>query len=329
LFVLAGNDRSDVPFVPAMTEFAAGLGIAEHVRILDNIRAFDNTPFELRHRLLAAADVFTSPIDNLQETFGIAPIEAMACGTPQVVSDWDGYKDTVVHGVTGYRIPSYWMACDGDEEVDFGIGGFGFQGFLWGQSVAIDLPKYQAAVQRLIDDPNLLAAMSAASRARALEVFDWRVVLRSYEALWADLAEEARRLDPADVRAAPFFRAALSRRFAPFPTAMLDGSQEIRISDEGIRLLAGSDPFPAHSSQEQAVIDPATLLATLDAVRRRRGTIDEVAARLIQDQRERRPAALRALLWGIKHGLLECAVTSVLETGGFDPPRVVQPLETR
>jgi len=29
----------------------------------------------------------------------------MASGLPVLVSDWDGYKDTVIDGETGYRIP--------------------------------------------------------------------------------------------------------------------------------------------------------------------------------------------------------------------------------
>ena len=67
-----------------------------------------------RPELYNAADVFTSPIDNLQETFGLTPLEAMSCGVPQVVSDWDGYKDTVEDGITGFRIPVYWTDCQDD-----------------------------------------------------------------------------------------------------------------------------------------------------------------------------------------------------------------------
>ena len=54
----------------------------------------------------AAADIFCSLSDNVQETFGIVPLEAMAAGLPQIVSDWDGYKDTVREGVDGFRIPT-------------------------------------------------------------------------------------------------------------------------------------------------------------------------------------------------------------------------------
>ena len=51
----------------------------------------------------AAADVFLSLVDNIQETFRLTPIEAMAAGLPVVVSDWDGYRYTVRDGETGFQ----------------------------------------------------------------------------------------------------------------------------------------------------------------------------------------------------------------------------------
>ncbi len=314
LFVLAGNDRRDIPFVPSLDEFAAALGIAEHVRILDG------APQDRRHLLFAAADVFTSPVDNLQETFGIAPIEAMASGTPQVVSDWSGYKDTVVHGVTGYRIPTYWTRCDGDEQTDYGLGGFGYQGYLFAQSVAVDLREYQAALQRLIDDPALVAAMRDASRRRAVEVFSWPAVIGAYEALWNELCAIAARLPAHELPPAPFVRAALCQRFGAFPTAMLDGSEAITISEDGRRLLAGADPFPWHSPRESQMVDVDALLGVLDAVRQEPGTFGDVSTRLTMDCPEQRPSMLRVLLWGVKHGLLE-GQSPVHSTEGDQPWR--------
>ena len=54
---------------------------------------------------LAAADVFCSPADNLQETFGISVLEAMASRLPVIASDWNGYRDLVQHGQTGWIVP--------------------------------------------------------------------------------------------------------------------------------------------------------------------------------------------------------------------------------
>ena len=305
LFVLAGNDRRDIPFVPALREFAEALGIASHVRIFDGVEQ------EARQDLFAAADVFTSPVDNLQETFGITPIEAMASGTPQVVSDWSGYKDTVVHGLTGYRIPTYWTRCDGDEQTDYGLGGFGYQGYLFAQSVAVDLREYQAALQRLVDDPGLRAAMGQASRRRALEVFSWPSVIGAYEALWDELTAIAARLRLPDLPPAPFVRAALCQRFASFPTAMLDGHERLAISDEGCRLLSRLDPFPWHSSRERGLVDVEAIFSLLESIRREPGTFDDVVTRLTAHTPDGQPAVRRALMWGIKHGLLECAAAGV------------------
>ena len=54
---------------------------------------------------LAATDLFCSPADNLQETFGLSVLEAMASSLPVVASDWNGYRDLVLHGKTGWLVP--------------------------------------------------------------------------------------------------------------------------------------------------------------------------------------------------------------------------------
>ncbi len=54
--------------------------------------------------------IFTSPIDNIQETFGLTPVEAMACGVPRLSSDWDGYRDTGLEK-QGFLIKTSWTNC--------------------------------------------------------------------------------------------------------------------------------------------------------------------------------------------------------------------------
>ena len=81
----------------------------------------------------SAADVFISLVDNIQETFGITPLEAMASGLPVVVSDWDGYRHTVRDGEEGFLIPT----LGGPEE--------GFVGDLVGEH-ALGFKSYQQYV---------------------------------------------------------------------------------------------------------------------------------------------------------------------------------------
>jgi D-inositol-3-phosphate glycosyltransferase len=298
-FVLAGSDHQYIPFVPSLVGFATSLGIAEHLLWIDH------PPQQDRQKFFAAADVFTSPSDNLQETFGITPVEAMACGTPQVVSDWDGYRDTVVHGVTGFRVPTQWTSCDEDPSVAFGIGGRGYQGFVLAQSVAVDLREYQAALQQLIDHPELCQKMSAASRSRAEEVFGWSVVVRRYEELWEELNSIANKMKQGDLPRPPFARTQPCRRFQSYPTRVLGrGDIVVALSNDGRRLLAGEDPFPWHSPQEAAFFDPRAMLDLLAATAAKPGTFDEILQRFGHLDDSNRAVILRTLMWGMKHGLL-------------------------
>ena len=75
---------------------------APHLRtsFLDGLKS------ENRFGAWRAADIFMSLSDNIQETFGLVIIEAMASGLPVVASDWNGYRDLVAAGETGFLVPT-------------------------------------------------------------------------------------------------------------------------------------------------------------------------------------------------------------------------------
>ncbi|MEW6170014.1 MAG: glycosyltransferase family 4 protein [Candidatus Omnitrophota bacterium] len=56
--------------------------------------------------LYSTADILINLTTDYGENFGYAQVEAMACATPVICTDWGGLKDTVIHGKTGYRIPT-------------------------------------------------------------------------------------------------------------------------------------------------------------------------------------------------------------------------------
>ena len=90
-----------MPTIPtALIEAAAELCPNVEVRLLDG----HNLSIGALAR--AASDAFLSLVDCLQETFGLTPVEAMASRLPVVASDWNGYRDTVVDGRTGFCIPT-------------------------------------------------------------------------------------------------------------------------------------------------------------------------------------------------------------------------------
>ncbi len=145
-----------------------------------------------RDRAWAGADVFCSLSDNIQETFGITPIEAMAAGLPVVVSDWDGYKDTVRDGADGFRIPTLMPSADpvGDLasrhalELDTYDMYCGHTCSL----VAVDVEAAAEAFRSLFASAELRRLMGESGRQRAKDLFDWEVIVPRYEALWAQLA---------------------------------------------------------------------------------------------------------------------------------------------
>lgn len=148
-------------------------------------------------QVFASADVFMSLSDNIQETFGLTPLEAMAAGLPVIASDWDGYRETVRDGVDGFLVPTSQPAdpaCANAPSEAYEDGRLSYDRYIGHAHlmVGVNVVRCTEALVRLIQEPALRARMGAAGRARAREVYDWSVVMRQYQALWAE--QEDRRL---------------------------------------------------------------------------------------------------------------------------------------
>jgi glycosyltransferase involved in cell wall biosynthesis len=152
----------------------------------------DGRKSDERRRAWAAADIFCSLSDNIQETFGLTPIEAMAAGLPSVVTDWNGYRDTVRDGVDGFRVPTVMPAPGAGADLAMrhalGIDTYDIYIGSVAQLIAVDEEAAEAALVRLIENPDLRKNMGNAARIHAQAMFDWTVILASYRALWGELA---------------------------------------------------------------------------------------------------------------------------------------------
>lgn len=62
---------------------------------------------ERLHQLYNVADVMVNMTLHHDENFGYAQVEAMACGTPVVGTNWGGLKDTILDGEVGRRVSTY------------------------------------------------------------------------------------------------------------------------------------------------------------------------------------------------------------------------------
>jgi glycosyltransferase involved in cell wall biosynthesis/Flp pilus assembly protein TadD len=196
------------------------------------LHVLDGRDREVRRGIWHAADVFMSLSDTIQESFGITPLEAMAAGLPAVVSDWDGYRDTVDDGQTGVCVPTY-APAPGDGQAlaewyqDGLLGVDGYEGFA-ALATAVDVARLTEALTGLMGNDEARRAMGARAAAHARARFDWPVVVEQHRALWAELAlRRARGVSaaprPHPLRPDPF------RQFAGHPTTTLTPDTRLAI----------------------------------------------------------------------------------------------------
>jgi len=147
-----------------------------------------------KSQAFAAADVFVSPADNLQETFGLSVIEAMAAELPVVVSDWNGYRDLVINDHTGILIPTS-MVKGSSQQLDstdrsYLLGFLNYDNYVGLRSleVVVDEDAFVHALLTLYRQPDLRSAWGANGRLRWQELFCWNVVAAQYRSLWDELA---------------------------------------------------------------------------------------------------------------------------------------------
>jgi glycosyltransferase involved in cell wall biosynthesis len=264
-----------------------------------------------RQTAWASADLFCSLSDNLQETFGLVPIEAMAAGLPVVVSDWDGYRDTVQDGIDGFCVPTLMPEPGRAEDLAqrHALGSDTYDMYCGHTCslIAVDIEATTRAFVELFQSAELRQRMGEAGRQRAREVYDWSVIIPRYEALWAELAELRQQEGPElptlkhpwPARLEPF------HAYASYPTRTLSAETRLELVD--------ADPNTAWQRvqrfQQLAMVNFAhyvipqeeELRQVLNGLANGSQTANTLVAEI---EPTRQNQVLRGLVWLVKLGVL-------------------------
>lgn len=293
VLLLAGS-RQGSPYVDMIGMWAQGLGINDSVHILSD---FDE---DNKADIYAAADLFVSPCDNPQETFGLTVVEAMAAGLPVVVSDYDGYRETVP-AAAGLHIPTYVVDPGSDLSDLAPVDDRRSVHLRLGQGVAVDLAELSRALASLVKDAGLRRKMGQTGARHVARQFDWQVVIPQFEALWDELSLEARATQGEGRLAPNPLRLDYARAFEHYATRHLVEDDRLVRTDMGVAVLE-SGRYPLYAEMV-AVLDMQhvrRLMLATEEPRTVRELVDGLSATAVEVDRAR-----RTVLWALKHGLLE------------------------
>jgi N-acetyl-alpha-D-glucosaminyl L-malate synthase BshA len=140
----------DGPDIPLVREAAVRLGVLHRLRFLGEVPDAET--------VTAACDVALFPSSS--ESFGLAALEALACGVPVVASRVGGLPEVVAHGETGFL------------------------------EALGDVDSMAARTQQLLDDAELRRRCGEAAVRRATELFSLEQVLRQHEQLYERLVHD-------------------------------------------------------------------------------------------------------------------------------------------
>jgi len=134
--------------------------LASELKIRQRVHFLAARPQQELPLLYSAADITVVP--SFHESFGLAAVESLACGTPVVATRAGGLMTVVKHGKTGYLVPH----------------GPGF---------------FAERLDTLLRERHTLESMQLAARPSVLR-FSWKGVARQMSEMYADVVDEAQEL---------------------------------------------------------------------------------------------------------------------------------------
>jgi L-malate glycosyltransferase len=141
----------DGPELPAYRRLAARLGVEDKVEFIGSV------PHASVPRVLQGLDVYAAL--SRRESFGVAVIEASACGVPAIVSDAGGLPEVVSPDETGLVVPRE------------------------------DVSAAATAIRRMLLDADLRSRLGKAGRRRVESLYAWDRSIETMAAVYAQMVE--------------------------------------------------------------------------------------------------------------------------------------------
>jgi len=190
--------------------------------LINRIKFVTNYPDTIKRDIYQSADIFISLSDNLQESFGITVIEAMASRLPVIVTDWNGYKDIVDHGITGFRVPTAWDSAAVTEHEWLSVFRSAYDHgriFEYAQKLQINLNAFLVYLEILINQKERRLEMANAGYQKFTSMFTLERQIINTEKLFHELMREAKadRTSYSDLSSHLYYN--YLRHFASYPSS--------------------------------------------------------------------------------------------------------------
>ena len=294
--ILAGS-AGDGTYLESVRDMLTDLGLHDCVDLRADVSSADKA------LLYGAADIFVAMSDNVQETFGLTLIEAMAAGLPVVAASWNGFRELVLDGVTGLLVPTFWTEPPVHgmqlQRIAEGIDGYGHRDLH--ETVAMEPAQLAQALGTLVADADLRQRLGAAGQRRQAQDYDQRRQASRLLDLLLDLRRRA--------QAEPFLRPTgpgpyvdpMGRRFQHYASAVLTDASRLQCS------AAAQDPAWCAASTRAMDLPgrrELALHAAIVAEAQARGHVSLAALEAAVADRAHAPARPR-ILRAIKYGWLQ------------------------
>ena len=279
--------------------------IAKEMGILANVKFIFGV--KDKYPVYSAADIFVSPSDNIQESFGLTVLEAMASGLAPVISDWDGYKDLIIHNQSGFHVPTYWANCNIEEEYSFYtyLNLWQKEHLYLGQSVFVDIEKLTRYLMALVKDKNLRLEIAGNARKRAQDVYDWSVVIPAYENFWLELSGMSKgyKIKRNDEK---LFMPDYFASFRHYPTKILSTKAKVAITKNGFSYLKTRKlPFKIQEELEDVILIKAIFIILTFLLGRRNAAIAQIQAYAKKILNTKTSVIKYNIMWLLKKGLIK------------------------